>query len=277
MSPCPFPRMWETTGGATSRRLPTSTAAGRPTGGRGTTGVPPGPAARRAAKTASSCPAGWRAGPGTPTSGRHSGPQGRGGAAPNRRDGSLLGAYPTGQSGAQARERRPPVGTAARRAAAAPPPTVGMVPFSARTPPGRAARRPGNADLRSARPPRPSGLSPSPRRPTGPRRRRPQPSGWLPSRRVPHRAEQHAGKGTPTSGRHRCAKRSERRVPRSRPDDAERRGPGREANHPELGVLPCRPPEAGERRTLDGPDGPPAPVHFREGHACRHPARRSTT
>ena len=181
------------------------------------------------------------------------------------RCGAPLRTYPTGQSSTQARERRPPAGTAARRAAAAPPPTVGMVPFSARTPPGRAARRPGNADLRSAQ------------RPTGPRRRRPQPSGWLPSRRVPHRAEQHAGKGTPTSGRHRCAKRSERRVPRSRPDDAERRGPGREANHPELGVLPCRPPEAGERRTLDGPDGPPAPVHFREGHACRHPARRSTT
>ena len=33
-------------------------------------------------------------------------------------------------------------------------------------------------------------------------------------------------------GRHRCAKRGERRVPRSRPDDAERRGPCREANHP---------------------------------------------
>ena len=227
------------------------------------------------------------------------------------RCGAPLRTYPTGQSSTQARERRPPAGTAARRAAAAPPPTVGMAPFSARTPPGRAARRQGNADLwavlpvgpgtaarrAAAAPPPTVGMVPfsartppgraarrpgnadlrSAQRPTGPRRRRPQPSGWLPSRRVPHRAEQHAGKGTPTSGRHRCAKRSERRVPRSRPDDAERRGPGREANHPELGVLPCRPPEAGERRTLDGPDGPPAPVHFREGHACRHPARRSTT
>ena len=67
----------------------------------------------------------------------------------------------------------------------------------------------------------------------------------------PNNPECAAGKGTPTSGRHRCAKRSERRVPRSRPDDAERRGPGREANHPELGVLPCRPPEAGETRTPD--------------------------
>ena len=37
---------------------------------------------------------------------------------------------------------------------------------------------------------------------------------------------------SPRGGRHRCAERSERRVPRSRPDDAERPGPGREANHP---------------------------------------------
>ena len=37
---------------------------------------------------------------------------------------------------------------------------------------------------------------------------------------------------SPGGGRHRCAKRSERRVPRTRPDDAERRGSGREANHP---------------------------------------------
>ena len=191
------------------------------------------------------------------------------------------------------------------------------------TPPSRAARRQGNADLWSA--PLASGQRTA-HRPVAARRSSPH---------IPHRAEQHAGKGTPTSGRHRCAKRSERRVPRSRPDDAERRGPGREANHPELGVLSCRPPaagcadrrsafpclcvappggwgtetctipelhfhagelwrrprppgsspggarhrppEVGERRTLDGPDGPPAPVPFREGHAYRHPARRSTT
>ena len=37
---------------------------------------------------------------------------------------------------------------------------------------------------------------------------------------------------SPGGGRHRYAKRSERRGPRSRPDDAERRGSGREANHP---------------------------------------------
>ena len=46
--------------------------------------------------------------------------------------------------GTQARERRPPVGTAARRAAAAWTLTVGMAPFSARTPEDRVARRPGN-------------------------------------------------------------------------------------------------------------------------------------
>ena len=43
---------------------------------------------------------------------------------------------PDRADGAQARERRPPVGTAARRAAAAQTPTVGMAPFSARTPHG---------------------------------------------------------------------------------------------------------------------------------------------
>ena len=44
-----------------------------------------------------------------------------------------------------------------------------------------------------------------------------------------------AGQGTPTSGRHRCAERSERRVPPGRPDDAEHRGPGREATAPNSG------------------------------------------
>ena len=57
--------------------------------------------------------------------------------------------------------------------------------------------------------------------------------------------------GTPTSGRHRCAKRSERRVPRSRPDDAEHRGPGREGTTSELGVLPA----ARLRRAVPGPTG----------------------
>ena len=53
-------------------------------------------------------------------------------------------------------------------------------------------------------------------------------------------------------GRHRCAKRRERRVPRSRPDDAERRGPYREANHPlNSGSFPA----ARLRRAVPGPTG----------------------
>ena len=44
---------------------------------------------------------------------------------------------------------------------------------------------------------------------------------------------------SPGGGRHRCAKRSERRVPRTRPDDAERRDSGREGTTSELGVLPA--------------------------------------
>ena len=47
---------------------------------------------------------------------------------------------PPVQMAPAARERRPPVGTAARRAAAAQAPTVGTVPISARTSQGRAAR-----------------------------------------------------------------------------------------------------------------------------------------
>ena len=55
---------------------------------------------------------------GTPTSGRHSGPQGRGGEDPNRRDGSRLGTYPQQmRRRGQARDRRPPVGSARRRRA----------------------------------------------------------------------------------------------------------------------------------------------------------------
>ena len=55
---------------------------------------------------------------GTPTSGRHSGPQGRGGEDPNRRDGSRLGTYPQQmRRRGQARDRRPLVGAARRRRA----------------------------------------------------------------------------------------------------------------------------------------------------------------
>ena len=105
-----------------------------------------------------------------------------------------------------ARERRPPVGTAA-----------GGPRRRRPQPPGPGWRRPhGNADLWSAQ------------RPGGPRRRSspptPGPDGAVRT-------------GTPTSGRHRCAERSERRVPRSRPDHAERRGPGREGTTSDLGVL----------------------------------------
>ena len=55
---------------------------------------------------------------GTPTSGRHSGPQGRGGEDPNRRDGSRLGTYPQQmRRRGQVRDRRPPVGSARGRRA----------------------------------------------------------------------------------------------------------------------------------------------------------------
>ena len=50
---------------------------------------------------------------------------------------------------------------------------------------------------------------------------------------------------SPGGGRHRCAERSERCVPRSRPDDAERRVPAERRTIPELGVLTFRPPAAG--------------------------------
>ena len=95
------------------------------------------------------------AGKGTPTSGRHSGPQGRGGANPNRRDGSFLGAYPGGQGGAQAREPRTanrekargrpgaPVFTPASRGSAKPAPMALRHPLSEfRLRPSRMARPP---------------------------------------------------------------------------------------------------------------------------------------
>ena len=59
---------------------------------------------------------------------------------------------------------------------------------------------------------------------------------------------------SPGGGRHRCAERSERRVLRTRPDDAEHRGPGREGTTSELGVLPAarlrRAVPTGGRRSL---------------------------
>ena len=59
---------------------------------------------------------------------------------------------------------------------------------------------------------------------------------FMPARRAPNRADGAQARerrplgSSPGGARHRCAKRSERRVPRTRPDDAQRRGPGREAN-----------------------------------------------
>ena len=188
--------------------LPPPPPVGRQ-GGRGTTGVPPAPAARSAVKTAH-----------RPVAARRPSPH-----------------YPTGQSSTQARERRPPVGTAASQRSGHASPSGGAALLSAHTPPGRAARRPGNADLRSAR----AGLRPahgaspsggaallSTHTPPGRAARRqgnadlrsaPLASGQRTAHRpvaarrssphIPHRAEQHAGKGTPTSGRHRCAQRSE--------------------------------------------------------------------
>ena len=54
------------------------------------------------------------------------------------------------RDGAQARERRPPVGTAARRAATAQTPTIGIAPFSARTPQWQDGARQRSAGLRPA-------------------------------------------------------------------------------------------------------------------------------
>ena len=124
---------------------------------------------------------------GTPTSGRHSGPQGRGGRNPNRsgwlpsrripltarRRATAERRSPTGiareretssddapscqreccapqteKKRGDGLERRPLVGTAARSAAAAKTPIVGMTPYSARTPLGEMARQ-----ARERRPP----------------------------------------------------------------------------------------------------------------------------
>ena len=81
--------------------------------------------------------------------------------------------------GTQARERRPPVGTAARRAAAAWTPTVGMAPFSARTPEDRVARRPGNRV-----PPNRVERAPERRSPTGIDRREAVETAYRRARRI---------------------------------------------------------------------------------------------
>ena len=65
-------------------------------------------------------------------------------------------------------------------------------------------------------------------------------------RRNANRRDGAAGTGTPTSGRHRCAKRSERRVPRAPVRMMLNVGvPAERRTTPALGVLLCRPPAAG--------------------------------
>ena len=90
-----------------------------------------------------------------------------------------------GSHGTQARGR-PPVGTAGRRPAAAWTLTVGMAPFSARTPDDRVARRPGTAYPRTAWSARRSAVSDR-HRPRGGRKRTAV-------------CSRDAGKGSPTSG-----------------------------------------------------------------------------
>ena len=70
-------------------------------------------------------------------------------------------------------------------------------------------------------------------------RRAPNRSGWRAAR------ERRPPASSPGGGRHRCAARSERRVPHTRPDDADHRGPGREGITSELGRPSPAPPSAG--------------------------------
>ena len=173
---------------------------GTPTSGQSSRWGPAQPAG--GGRTARREPPGWlglrhrlqraerRAGKGTPTSGRHSPPEAGGSRDVNRGDGSDCGTASSGRSGVQARERRPPVGTARRRRADHETRTAGMARIAAPPPAGGAACRQGNADLRSAQP---AG---------GGRTTRREPPGWLGSRHRLQRAERRAGKGTPTSGRH---------------------------------------------------------------------------
>ena len=173
-----------------------------------------------------------RAGKGTPTSGRHRPPQAAGREGPRlrrwfgfnrgratRRQGNadLRSAQaaaggrqtrtPTaagmvrlrpGQSDAQARERRPLVGTGRRRRPADKDPDCGDGSALYR---GRATRRQGNADLRSAQ------------AAAGGRQTR-TPSARMV--RLRPGAERRAGKGTPTSGRHRPPQAAGRQGPQVR-------------------------------------------------------------
>ena len=79
----------------------------------------------------------WRGRLGTPASGRHSGPQGRGGEDPNRRDGSRLGTSPPTDQMAYSRRRN------GRDGLEPPPGALGRPPAGTRgsAKPGRMTRR----------------------------------------------------------------------------------------------------------------------------------------
>ena len=112
---------------------------------------------------------------------------------PHLRDGSHLSTDPPGQRSTQARERRPLVGTRWPPASAPRIPHLRDGSHLSTYPPGSAARRPGNADLWSAR----AGLRPA---------HRASPISVMAHISAQtHRAAQHAGQGTPTSGRHALA------------------------------------------------------------------------
>ena len=123
---------------------------------------------------------------------------------------------PTGQSGAQARERRPPVGTRGSAKPALmtlrPAPVSATPPLAVKMQLRRAPTGQSGAQARERRPP------------VGTRgSAKPAPMTLTPCRREchttsccenavapgPHRAERRAGQGTPTSGRHRAGARNQ--------------------------------------------------------------------
>ena len=131
-----------------------------------------------------------RAGTGTPTSGRHSPPQAGGGKDPHPPGWPPLGVDPSSAGGAQARERRPPVGTARRRRADGKDPhppddsPLGVDPSSAGGAAGQGTPTSGPA----------------------------QPAaGGRTGRTPPPRMARPREKGTPVSDRHRAGARNQRR------------------------------------------------------------------
>ena len=122
-------------------------------------------------------------GKGTPTSGRHSGPKARGDASPFTQMVPLSAQPPPSPTVPQARERRPPVGTAGRRPAGDASPFTQMVPLSARPPPGP-HRATGKGTPTSGQFSR---WGPAPRA-EGPRATHRRSRRWFPSRRSLHQA-----------------------------------------------------------------------------------------